>query len=112
VPTTRIEDALYAARGIALCVVTGHDDPEHGEVPIAAIQLHPNIPLDLAAISAAVATLPEYARPRRLRVVDALPMTDGFRPIKRVVHEMDLTTAYVWDARGERYVAPSIARIA
>jgi putative long chain acyl-CoA synthase len=112
VPTTRIEDALYTARCIALCVVTGHADPEHGEVPIAAIQLHPGQPLDLAAISAAVATLPEYARPRRLRVVDAVPMTDGFRPIKRVVSEMNLTDAYVWDALAQRYVAPSLARIA
>lgn len=112
VPTTRIEDALYAVRGVALCVVTGHADPDHGEVPIAAIQLHPGQPLDLAGISAAVAGLPEYARPRRLCIVDAVPMTDGFRPIKRVVAELDLTNAYVWDTRTQRYLAPSVARTA
>ena len=112
IPTTRIEDALYGARGIALCVATGRSDPELGPIPIAAVQLLPGHALDLAAVSAAVATLPEYARPRRLRVVDVLPMTDGFRPIRRVVDELDLTGAYTWDPRTQRYVAPSLARIA
>jgi putative long chain acyl-CoA synthase len=112
VPSTRIEDALYECPQIALCVAAGHEDAEHGEVPVAAVQLHAGQALDLASVSAAVLTLPEYARPRRLAVTDTLPMTDGFRPIKRIVHEMDLTNAYTWDPRAQRYIAPSLARIA
>ena len=109
VPTTKIEDALYAVRGVALCVALAQPVPAHGEIPVAAVQLLPGAQLDLAALSAAVAALPEYARPRRLRIVDSVPMTDGFRPIKQAI---DLAGAYEWDARAQRYVAPSVARTA
>jgi putative long chain acyl-CoA synthase len=109
VAAMRIEDALYEAPGIALCTVSAAPDPEHpgAEIAVAAVQLHPGAPLDREAISAAVATLPEYARPRRLRVVDAIPLTDGFRPIKRPLRELataDGPGVHAWDARAQRYV--------
>ncbi|HEU4734393.1 MAG TPA: alpha/beta fold hydrolase [Kofleriaceae bacterium] len=109
VASTRIEDALYQVPGVALCMAAGRrdpDDPAH-HLPAAAVQLHPGAALDLDALSRAVAGLPEYARPRRLRVVDHIAMTDGFRPIKRAMERLDLDdgpAVYAWDARAQRYL--------
>jgi len=109
VPSTRIEDALYEASCVALCVASSETGTDGTPVPVAAIQL--GGPIDLAAISAAVATLPEYARPRTLRVVEAIPLTDGFRPIKRAVRDLATSEAFTWDARAQRYEsASSISR--
>ncbi|MGE5180656.1 MAG: alpha/beta fold hydrolase [Acidobacteriota bacterium] len=108
VASTRIEDALYECGSVALCIAAGAPDPEQpgAEIPIAAIQLHPAAVLDLDALSRATQALPEYARPRRVRIVENLPLTDGFRPIKHGL--ADLATAggpnlYLWDTRAQRY---------
>ena len=108
VASTRIEDALYECPGIALCIATGRPDPDdpHAQVPIAAIK--PSGSLDLDALARAAAALPEYARPRRLRILDDLPMTDGFRPIKRGLADIDLDaglSVYAWDPRALRFTA-------
>jgi putative long chain acyl-CoA synthase len=116
VASTRIEDALYEVPGVALCTAGGRPDPQDGahELPIAAIQLQAGTTLDLAALHAlsrAVAGLPESARPRRIRIAAALAMTDGFRPIKRVLAELDLgdgPDVLVWDRQTQHY-QPSIA---
>jgi hypothetical protein len=80
-------------------------------VPIAAIQLHGA--LDLEALSAATLALPEYARPRRIRVVETLPMTDGFRAIKHGLRDLDVIggpNVYEWDPRTQRYTSSRLAR--
>jgi putative long chain acyl-CoA synthase len=110
VASTRIEDALYQAPGVALCMAAGRPDPEDParQAPVAAIQLHPGAALDLEALSRAVAGLPESARPRRLRIVDAIAMTDGYRPIKHAMAQLDLgdgPQVYVWDARSQHYLS-------
>ncbi len=105
VASTRIEDAIYAYTGVALCIAMGHRDGDH-QIPIAAIQLHGA--LDLAALSVAVLALPEYARPRRVRVVERLPMTDGFRAIKHGLRDLDAVdgpNVFEWDPRAQRYIA-------
>jgi putative long chain acyl-CoA synthase len=109
VASTRVEDALYGCPSVALCIAAGlpdrDSDGDH-EVPIAAIQLHPATSLDLAALSAAAATLPEYARPRRVRVVEQLPLTDGFRPIKLGLRDLARAAGpnlYLWDPRAQRF---------
>lgn len=99
VASTRIEDAIYAYGGVALCIVAGT-----GENAIAAIQLHPHTTLDLVALSAAVRALPEYARPVKVRVVENIPMTDGFRALKHGLTEPSSgPNVYSWDARRQRY---------
>ncbi|TMQ17404.1 MAG: alpha/beta fold hydrolase [Deltaproteobacteria bacterium] len=112
VASTRIEDALYDVPGVALAAAVGRPasldglDDASVQVPVAAVQLYPGAALDLDALSRAVAGLPEYARPRRLRVVDALAMTDGYRPIKQALDRLDVTGGpglLVWDARAQRY---------
>ena len=53
----------------------------------------------------AVRTLPEYARPRQLYVVNDLPMTAGFRALKRGLPALVGPGTYEWDARTEHYVS-------
>jgi putative long chain acyl-CoA synthase len=108
VASTRIEGALYDAPCVALCVAAGRRDPEDSahEIPVAAVQLHPGARLDLDALSRAVAALPAHACPRRIRIVDALPMTDGFRPIKQTIEQLafgDGPHVLVWDPRTQHY---------
>jgi putative long chain acyl-CoA synthase len=108
VASTTIEDALYQAPGVALCAAVGRRDPDDRahELPIAAVQLHAGMALDLDALSHAVATLPAYARPRRIRIVDALAMTDGFRPIKRALDQLELGNGpevVLWDTPTQHY---------
>ncbi len=114
VASTRIEDAIYGVPGVALCAAAPIPDPEHAghEIAIVAVEPHRGTDLDLAAIAAAVATLPEYARPRRLRIVADLPLTDGFRPIKRGIATLvaGRDGAYTWDARTQRY-APALEAV-
>jgi putative long chain acyl-CoA synthase len=117
IASTRIEDGLYACDAIALCVAAGRPDPDDPSVqlPIAAVQLHPRTPLDLEALAAAVRALPEYARPRELRVVDEVPLTDGFRPIKHGTFELTPRAVYRWNALAQRYepaAAPATETIA
>ena len=103
VPSTKIEDALYEAACVALCVATPAPDPEDARRQVAIAHVQLGGPLDLDAITAAVAKLPEYARPRQLRIVDAIPLTDGFRPIKRAAAEVAASDVFAWDARAQRY---------
>ena len=105
VPSTKIEDALYAYGAVALCIAGASADDG---APIAAIELHPGASIDLAALSAAVLALPEYARPRRVHVVDKLPMTDGFRAIKSALRAIDAHPrdggVCEWDSHAARYL--------
>ena len=57
-------------------------------------------------MASAAATLPEYARPRRLRIVEQLPLTDGFRPIKiglRDLAQAQGPNLYVWNPHEQRF---------
>jgi acyl-CoA synthetase (AMP-forming)/AMP-acid ligase II len=113
VASTKIEDALYGYTGVALCIAAGRSTGTY-ETPIAAIELHSGVALDLDALAAAVRTLPEYARPQRVRVVESLPMTDGFRAIKRGLRDLDAVggpNVYQWDPRTQRFATPSSSRL-
>jgi putative long chain acyl-CoA synthase len=103
VASTRVEDGIYACDCVALCVVIGRPDPDDAahQIPIAAIQL--GAPLDVAALSKAVAALPEYARPREVRIVEEVPLTDGYRPIKRRAFDQPTGSLYRWNQRAQRY---------
>jgi len=114
VSTQRIEDALYASGCVTLCIAFGIDhrapDAPRGsiryEVPAAAFVLGATDRVDLAALSEAVAALPDNARPLYLRRVDAIPMTDGFRPLKKPVRDLGFERGhdvYTWDANARRY---------
>ncbi len=84
VPGRSIEDALDALPEVALAVAYGvREAGTTAEVPAAAVVLRPGTTLDVdAAAKAITERLPAGARPRYLRVVDAVPMTEGYRPLK------------------------------
>jgi putative long chain acyl-CoA synthase len=105
VASTRIEDGLYEHASIALCVAAPRPDPDDAtvQIPIAALQLHPGAELDLDELARVVQALPEYARPRSVYIVDEIPLTDGFRPIKSRAFDTAREPHYTWDARAQRY---------
>lgn len=117
VASARIEDALYAASCVALAIAVGLPDLAAGGsvvAPVCAIALQPGEPIDLEALSDAIFTLPEHARPRRLRVVPELPLTGGYRPVKGPVRSYDFgdgPAVYRWDAR-EQQLMPTAASAA
>lgn len=105
VSSQKIEDALYASGNVSRCVAFGLAYGDR-EVPTAAFVLGGANRLDLAAISDAVAALPDNARPHFLRRVDDIPMTDGHRPLKKPVKDLGFDRGpdvYAWDAAHKRY---------
>jgi len=63
--------------------------------------------LDLDALAAAIRTLPDHARPRRLRLVAEVPITDGYRPIKRPVAALGFAPGpgvWRWDNHAQQLV--------
>jgi putative long chain acyl-CoA synthase len=105
VASQRIEDALYASGCVGLCIGFALAAGDH-EVPVAAFALGAADRLDLAAIADAVAALPANARPRFLRRVDAIPMTDGYRPLKKPIRDLGFAPGpdvYAWDDATRRY---------
>ena len=88
-----VEAVLADHPAVAEAAVLGIDDERMGEVPVAAVRLHPGAdpatdPDDLLA--EATADLAPYKRPRQLVIVDDLPRTgtgkvqkDRLRPLFR-----------------------------
>jgi acyl-CoA synthetase (AMP-forming)/AMP-acid ligase II len=84
VSTVRIEDVLHEVAAIELAVAYGVKLPEAAwSVPVATIKLRDGAVLDGSALRELVdARLEPAARPRYLRCVGEIAMTDGFRPLK------------------------------
>jgi fatty-acyl-CoA synthase len=81
---TAIEDALLAHPGVAAAAVVGEPDVHAGEVPVAFVTLHPGAATTAEEVRdwAAMHVQERAAAPRRVTVVDALPMTDVGKPFK------------------------------
>jgi acyl-coenzyme A synthetase/AMP-(fatty) acid ligase len=110
VMSRKVEDALHTVPSVFSCVAVGVPG-DRGEVPMAAFALSPGATLDLPALAAAVETLPAHARPRRLRRVEGIPMTDGFRPLKKPILDLgfgDGPDVWEWDAATATYVTTGV----
>ncbi len=72
-----VEEAFLAHPDVSMCAVVGEPDAYAGELPVAFITLKPGANADTAEILAAVA--PHIAErpavPKRVTVIDAMPMT-------------------------------------
>jgi O-succinylbenzoic acid--CoA ligase len=81
-----VEAALSRLPGIAEVVVVGVPDPEWGSA-VTAVVVPPagTAAPDLAALRRATAGLPAACRPRRLLVVDALPLRGPGKPDRRAI---------------------------
>ncbi len=85
VSTRLVEDALYALPEVSLASVWVEGEQERSQL-VAAVVAQER--LDPARVHDALAALQPAARPRRLVVVDALPLTEGFRPDKRAARAL------------------------
>ena len=101
VPTRPIEDALYDVPGVALAVAYGLKLPGAlFDIPVAAVVTKAREPLDLEPLRAGV-------RPRFIRVVERIPMTDGYRLLKAPLRAQGIAADghTLWfDPERDRYV--------
>lgn len=99
-----VEDALYELPSISLAAVYSLANGATPE-PRAALVARDG-ELDVRALSEHVAArLPAEARPRVVRVLASMPMTDGFRPIRPLLaREQDAAlTTWRWNEANRRY---------
>ncbi|MCX7858742.1 MAG: acyl-CoA synthetase [Chloroflexus sp.] len=69
-----VEEVLAQHPAVAECAVYGQPDPDLGEVPIAAVVIHPNVTVTATElIDHCRAYLAGYKRPRAIRFVTSLP---------------------------------------
>ena len=105
VASTRIEDAIYAYSGVALCIAVGKRDGDRAKFRYAAIQLHHT--LDIGALTATRCSRCPSTRAAAsaMRIVERLPMTDGFRPLKHGLGDLDEAggpDVLAWDPLAQR----------
>ncbi len=108
VPSRKVEDALHQVDSILACVAVAIPGAGGKDVPAAAVALASGAVLDLPALARAVLALPEHARPQRLRHVDTLAQTDGFRPLKAPIRALgfaDGPDVFAWDPATRSYRA-------
>jgi putative long chain acyl-CoA synthase len=77
-----IENALGDLDAVSLAVAYGVRVYGVGEIPVAAIALRPGRELDEAAVARVLLSLAPEDRPAVVRIVDEIPMTPGYRPLK------------------------------
>ena len=72
-----VEEAFLAHPAVALCAVVGEPDAHAGELPVAFVTLKPGQSVDAVALLAEVAprVYERPAVPKRVTVLDALPLT-------------------------------------
>lgn len=94
VAPAEIEAVLFTHPAVADCAVYGIADPDAGEVPKAAVVVHPGAQVtgdDLIAHVAA--NLAGYKRIRHVAFVDAVPRTASGKVLRRVLRDSDAVGA-------------------
>lgn len=92
VSSREVEDALYDLPFVKLCAAYAVAAADGTPTRVVAIVLRPGTSLDVAAIRAKLADhLEPDARPSHVRLVERLPMTEGYRPLKTPLREQGLT---------------------
>jgi len=78
-----IEDAVGELDAVSLAVAYGvRLDGAAGEIPVVAIALRPGRDLDVADLIRVLESFPPAERPVVVRIVERIPMTPGYRPLK------------------------------
>jgi fatty-acyl-CoA synthase len=102
-----IEQALERHPAVKACAAVGAPDPYAGEVPVAFVALHPGARADeadlLAFAAAGVDEAP--ARPRYVRILDALPTTNVGKVYKPRMRSM------AWEIYAQTLVEQIHARL-
>lgn len=109
-PTIAIEDALVRIPAIRRAAVYGVSLPDVPVQVLVASVVPRDTVLDAPLLTWEVAAvLPHPRRPRVVRIVPSVPMTDGFRLMKAALRERGLgphddVPCFVYDEERERYV--------
>lgn len=83
-----VEDAIAAVPGVAMSAVMGVPDPKWGEAVVAAVVAKPGAKLDpLEIMNAVKATRGPVYAPKKVRIVDALPLTAAGKVDKKILKE-------------------------
>ncbi|MFK7985837.1 MAG: AMP-binding protein [Sandaracinaceae bacterium] len=97
-----VEDTLYRHRDVGMVAVHGVPG-EGGDEVVATIV--PRGAFDVASLTRLIdEKLESRERPRFLRVVDEIPLTDGYRPLKQALKEDGLDAVRLYERRGAEYV--------
>lgn len=86
-----IEDAFYAHPAVALAAAIGRNDPHAGEVPVVYVELKPGAraqPDELMRFAQAQIS-ERAARPKAVRIIDALPLTAVGKVFKPALRELE-----------------------
>jgi putative long chain acyl-CoA synthase len=108
--TRPIEDVLYDLSEVRLAVVYGSNAPEGEQVIETSIELREGRTLSIEALQRLCSQrLDPNARPVRVQVVSQIPMTEGYRPLKRALRaapaaEARVLASYRFDEHEQRYV--------
>jgi putative long chain acyl-CoA synthase len=105
VATRTIEDALYGFPALRHTVVYGVER-DGADRSVAVVVTHDNQGLDLQAWNEFAAGLDPGERPRWLKRVERIPMTDGFRPDKTALESDPLDAGaelFVYDEQTLQY---------
>ncbi len=95
----QIEDALDALDGVALPVAfMGRMEGEEEHRPVAYVAMSGDAELSPESLADAFADLPEAAWPCAVRQVEleAIPLTDGYRPIKSRLDDLPVPRPGTW----------------
>ncbi|NUP09410.1 MAG: alpha/beta fold hydrolase [Polyangiaceae bacterium] len=96
VSTRRVEAALFALPEIQMAAAWGEPSGEHEVVRAAIVAREP---IDPERLREALHVLEPHARPRTVTFVDELPLTEGFRPNKRLARERAAKTGSTVEVR-------------
>ncbi len=88
VAPAEIEAVLHGHESVLDCAVFGVPDERAGEVPVAAVQLDGERPIDPEALRERVATtLATYKQLRAVEVVDAIPRLPSGKVLRRLLRD-------------------------
>jgi acyl-CoA synthetase (AMP-forming)/AMP-acid ligase II len=88
VAPAELEAVLHGHRAVLDCAVFGLADERAGEVPVAAVQLDPAVPVADGELEGLVAeSLATYKHLRHLVVVDAIPRLPSGKVLRRTLRD-------------------------
>ena len=88
VAPAEVEAVLHGHPGVLDCAVFGIDDVQAGEVPVAAVQIDPDHPVEPAELQQLVAdSLATYKQLRHVVVVDTIPRLPSGKVLRRTLRD-------------------------
>lgn len=105
VPSYPIEDALGSVSDVDLAVAYGLKGAKGGLV-VAAVSARCGHEIRVEDLAAAVVALPAASRPSIVRIVDEIPLTTWWRPLKAPLRAEGVPgkgDAYVWNDKSQTY---------